>query len=165
MDIEQKLQDGTEIVKEWVISSSNPETNRVDLVVSAANLKKAVAAMLDSKWGYLSAITGMDQPEYVTDNAGVKNVDPENGNLELLYHFSGGAAVLTLRVTLPYSEAVIDSICDIDLAAQLYEREAAELLGIEFRGSPYTDHLVLPDDWPTGVYPLRKAFTGLKKES
>jgi Ni,Fe-hydrogenase III component G len=73
--------------------------------------------------------------------------------------------VLTLRVTLPYSEAVIDSICDIDMAAQLYEREAAELFGIEFRGAPSTDHLVLPDDWPVGVYPLRKAFTGLKKES
>jgi NADH:ubiquinone oxidoreductase subunit C len=165
MDIDQKLQAGAEIVKEWMISTSNPEVNRVDLVVAPENLKKAVAAMLDSQWGYLSAITGLDHPEYLTDETGVKKVDPDRGNLELLYHFSGGAAVLTLRVTLPYSEAVIDSICDIDMAAQLYEREAAELFGIEFRGAPSTDHLVLPDDWPVGVYPLRKAFTGLKKES
>lgn len=165
MDIEQKLQEGLEVVREWAISSSTPESHRLDLVIAPENIKKAVAALLDSQWGYLSAITGMDHPEILTDEAGGKTVDPDHGNLELLYHFSGGAAVLTLRVTLPYSEAVIDSICDIDLAAQLYEREAAELLGIEFRGAPSTEHLVLPDDWPAGVYPLRKAFTGLKKES
>lgn len=165
MDIEQKLQAGAEIVKEWTLSSSAPETHRLDVVIAPENLKKAVAAVLDSQWGYLSAITGLDHPDYLTDDTGAKKVDPENGNLELLYHFSGGAAVLTLRVTLPYSEAVVDSICDIDLAAQLYEREAAELFGIEFRGAPSTEHLVLPDDWPDGVYPLRKAFTGLKKES
>jgi NADH:ubiquinone oxidoreductase subunit C len=165
MDIEQRLQAGEDIVKEWVISSSNPETHRVDLVIAAENLKKAVAAMLDSQWGFLSAITGLDHPEYVTDEAGAKKVNPEKGALELLYHFSGGPTVLTLRVTLPYDTAVIDSISDIDLAAQLYEREASELFGIEFRGAPSTDHLLLPDDWPAGVYPLRKAFTGLKKES
>lgn len=165
MDNEQKLQAGLDIVQEWVISSSAPETHRLDLVTAPENLKKAVAALLDSQWGYLSAITGMDHPDYLTDDTGAKKLDPESGNLELLYHFSAGAAVLSLRVTLPYSSAVIDSICDIDLAAQLYEREAAELFGIEFRGAPNTDHLLLPDDWPAGVYPLRKAFTGLKKES
>ena len=163
MDIEQKLQAGSDLVKDWAITSNNPEVNRVDVVIAPENLKKAVAAILDSQWGYLSAITGLDHPEYATDEAGVKHVVADKGTLELLYHFSGGAAVFTLRVTLSYEHAVVDSICDIDMAAQLYEREAAELFGIEFAGAPNTDHLVLPDDWPAGVYPLRKSFTGLKQ--
>lgn len=163
MDMEQKLQAATDIVKEWTISTNNPEANRVDAIIAAENIKKAVAALLDAQWGYLSAITGVDHPEYSTDEAGVKHVIPDKGTLELLYHFSAGAVVFTLRVTLPYDHAVVDSICDIDMAAQLYEREAAELFGIDFEGAPSKEHLVLPDDWPAGVYPLRKAFTGLKK--
>ena len=163
MDLEQKLQAGADLVKEWTISSSTPEVNRIDLGIAPEHIKAAVSAMLDNQWGYLSAITGLDHPDYATDEAGVKHVVADKGTLEVLYHFSGGAAVLTLRVTLPYENPVVDSICEIDLAAQLYEREAAELFGIEFTGAPSTDHLVLPDEWPVGVYPLRKSFTGLKK--
>ncbi|TLM97578.1 NADH-quinone oxidoreductase subunit C [bacterium] len=163
MDLEQKLQAGADLVKEWTISSNKPEINRIDLVIAPEHLKESVSALLDNQWGYLSAITGLDHPEYAVDETGVKQIVADKGNLELLYHFSGGAAVLTLRITLPYEHAVVDSICEIDLAAQLYEREAAELFGIEFTGAPSTDHLVLPDEWPVGVYPLRKSFTGLKK--
>lgn len=163
MDLEQKLQAGADLVKEWTISSNKPEVNRIDLMIAPEHLKVAVSALLDNQWGYLSAITGLDHPEYATDEAGVKQIVADKGTLELLYHFSGGAAVLSLRVTLPYEHPVVDSICEIDLAAQLYEREAAELFGIEFTGAPSTDHLVLPDEWPVGVYPLRKSFTGLKK--
>jgi Ni,Fe-hydrogenase III component G len=72
--------------------------------------------------------------------------------------------VATIRVPLEYKKARVDSICDIIPSATLYEREAAELLGIEFSGTPSTEHLLLPDDWPTGVYPLRKTFTGLSKK-
>jgi Ni,Fe-hydrogenase III component G len=32
-------------------------------------------------------------------------------------------------------------------------------------GTPNTDRLVLSDDWPKGVYPLRKDFTGLELSS
>ena len=165
MNTEEKLQSGSELVKEWVLSTSTPETNRVDLMIAPENLKKAVTALLDNQWGYLSAITGMDHPEYEADENGVKRASADKGALELLYHFTGGAAVLTLRLTLPYDSAVVESICDIDAAAQLFEREAAELFGIEFLGAPSTEHLVLPDSWPEGVYPLRKSFTGFKKES
>jgi Ni,Fe-hydrogenase III component G len=29
-------------------------------------------------------------------------------------------------------------------------------------GTPDPGKLLLPDDWPDGVYPLRKSFTGLE---
>jgi Ni,Fe-hydrogenase III component G len=44
--------------------------------------------------------------------------------------------------------------------ATLYERELIEMFGITIEGTPNTDKLLLPDDWPAGVYPLRKEFTG-----
>jgi len=36
------------------------------------------------------------------------------------------------------------------------EREMHELLGVNFPGHPNLKKLLLPDDWPDGVYPLRK---------
>jgi len=65
--------------------------------------------------GYLSAITGLDHPAEnaaPTDEAVTKEVFAE-GHLEALYHFCFGAAITTLRVTVPYSDANLDSICDI----------------------------------------------------
>ncbi len=36
------------------------------------------------------------------------------------------------------------------------------MFGITVEGTPVTDKLLLPDDWPDGVYPLRKSFTGFE---
>jgi Ni,Fe-hydrogenase III component G len=46
--------------------------------------------------------------------------------------------------------------------ATLYERELQEMFGFVIEETPVPDRLVLPDDWPAGVYPLRKSFSRLK---
>ena len=43
-------------------------------------------------------------------------------------------------------------------AANWAEREIRDLLGLEPVGHPDPRRLVLPDDWPEGVYPLRDEF-------
>jgi NADH-quinone oxidoreductase subunit D len=40
--------------------------------------------------------------------------------------------------------------------ASFHEREVADLFGVTFEGHPNPGRLVLPDDWPSGLYPLRK---------
>ncbi len=164
MNTQESLQKAEEILKDLAFSFNRPEENRLDAIISADNLKTAVRKLLiEERWGYLSAITGMDNPDYVVDEVTKeKKAEEGKGSLELLYHFCEGAAVTTLRVSLPYEAPQVDSICDLIPAATLYEREAMELLGILFTNTPYTEHLVLPDSWPTGVYPLRKTFRGLE---
>lgn len=167
MDTQQLLQTAEELLKEWTIEVTRPEADRVDIYIDGSNIKAAVKALfLDGHWGYLSAITGMDVPEYEVDpQTNEKKANPEKGTLELLYHFCNQAAVATLRVRLPYSKAEIDSICDLISSAALFEREAMEMLGITIKDTPLTSNLILPDDWPAGVYPLRKAFTGFEKHA
>jgi len=70
-----------------------------------------------------------------------------------------------VRVLLPYSQAAIPSICSVLPAASLYERELMEMFGIDVQGTPVTQKLLLPDDWPDGVYPLRKSFTGFQNKT
>lgn len=161
---EEKLQKGREAIQQWILSEKTPEANRLDVEIKPEDIKAVVKALVDIKWGYLSAITPLDHPEYTSAEGGTeKTIVPDKGNVELLYHFCEGAAIITLRVLLPYENAKMDSICDIIPSATLYEREAIELIGVELVGTPTVDHLLLPDDWPANVYPLRKAFTGLDK--
>jgi Ni,Fe-hydrogenase III component G len=165
MTIEEDLRQVEALLEKVTLSSNHPEENRIDLVIDRVNLKPAVKAILiDGHWGYLSAITALDQPVYDIDfETNEKKLVLDQGNVEVLYHFCRGAAVATLRVSVPYADPNLDSICDILSSASLYEREAMELLGVNFVGTPNTDRLILPESWPEGVYPLRKSFTGLQK--
>jgi NADH:ubiquinone oxidoreductase subunit C len=161
MDITEALQTAQDLLNQWTSGMSTPDMSRLDVVVAPKDLKPAVRILQKAHWGYLSAITGIDHPPVPVSPDG-KQLAKE-GSLEMLYHFCEGAAITTLRVSVPYTRPVIPSICEILPYATLYEREANELFGVTFRGAPNTDHFVLPDDWPNGVYPLRKSFTGFNK--
>lgn len=86
-------------------------------------------------------------------------VDGRN-EMEILYHFTleDINLVISLRVRLPKTKLEIDSLTTVFTAAQWIEREIHELLGINFVGHPQLKRLLLPEDWPEGVYPLRKDY-------
>jgi len=156
METEKFLSSAQELLTEWTIAVSEPESNRKDFKIAPENLKPAVQKLIDAHWGYLITITGLDQQ--------LTNVDgTKSGMLELLYHFAVGNAIATLRIDLPYDEAKIESICAIIPSATIYEREIIDLFGVEIVDTPSTEHLILPEHWPDGVYPLRKSFTGLEQ--
>jgi Ni,Fe-hydrogenase III component G len=142
----------------FINSSSNLKEQRLDIFIEPENLKEAVKALVDRKWGYLIAITGLDIAPIVDEQGEIS----EEGKIEGLYHFASGPVVLTLKVKVPYSNPRLDSICELIPSATLYEREFIELFGVELAGTPDERHLILPDCWPENVYPLRKSFTGLE---
>jgi Ni,Fe-hydrogenase III component G len=143
MNTDLALKTAGDLLAAWTIETAAPEANRLDVVVDAGYLLPAVRALDDARWGYLAGITGLD-------------LGVEAGKMEVLYHFCAGAAVVTLRVRLPRDDALVLSICDVLPAASFYERELREMMGVEVVGLTNLDHLFLPDDWPDGVYPLRK---------
>lgn len=145
MDIEKTLQTGESILTPWTIQAERPATNRVDIVIAVGDLVAAVQALNRAGWGYLAAITGLD-------------LGPEAGQMEVLYQYCKGAAVLTMRVTVDRETAVVPTICGLIPSASFYERELSEMFGITVEGTPNSDRLFLPDEWPEGVYPLRKDF-------
>lgn len=134
------IEAATSILQQWSEQITNPTPQRVDAVVKAQNLYPTVAALTDAHWGYLVAITGLDL----------------GNNLEILYHFAAGPAVTTLRVSVPREASSVPSICHLIPSASLYERELIEMFGVTVQDTPDPNRLFLPDDWPTGIYPLRK---------
>jgi Ni,Fe-hydrogenase III component G len=78
-------------------------------------------------------------------------------HMEILYHFTVEEInlLISLRVKLDKSKLEIESLAPSFEAANWIEREIHELLGINFKGHPDLRRLLLPDQWPEGVYPLR----------
>jgi NADH:ubiquinone oxidoreductase subunit C len=88
----------------------------------------------------LAAITGMDTGE----------------KIEVLYHLELPDKILTLRVPLNREIPSVETVTKILPAALLYEREIAEMLGVEIRSHPRQVNTFIADDY-RGPPPLRKA--------
>lgn len=89
----------------------------------------------------VNCITGVDYPK----------------EIEVLYHLSRGNEIITLKTRVPKTRPEIKTISDLFPGAILFERELAEMLGVRIRGITLKRFL-LPDNWPKGVYPLRKDY-------
>lgn len=78
---------------------------------------------------------------------------------EVLYHYSNDetGCIVTVKAFIRDREnPSIESITPILPAAEWIEREMRDILGIDFINHPNLKRLILSDDWPEGVYPLRK---------
>jgi NADH-quinone oxidoreductase subunit C len=61
-----------------------------------------------------------------------------------------------VRVQVPATDAVIDTLFDLYPGTEAMEREAYDLLGIVFTGHPDMTRILLPEDWEG--HPLRKDY-------
>lgn len=65
---------------------------------------------------------------------------------------------LVLHTEVDPADPYIVSITPLIPGANWAEREARDMVGVHPIGHPDPRRLVLPDDWPEGVHPLRKDF-------
>ena len=63
-----------------------------------------------------------------------------------------------IRVPVNPANPVIDSITPLISGANWAEREVRDMIGVKPRNHPDPRRLILSDDWPENVYPLRKGF-------
>lgn len=164
MSTEATLQTANTLLAPWAKGTKTPELNRLDVLIHAPDLLDAVQALLDARWGYLVAITALDtlgKEAQLAAQGGderAKALPNTAGALEVLYFFSAGPAMVTLRMLLPREAPAIASVCGLIPSSSFYERELAEMFGITVVNTPDANHLFLPEDWPANVYPLRKDF-------
>ena len=131
---------------DWVTEVSHPRPNQLDVKIKNLNeLVPIVVGLRVKRLGYLSAIVGLD-------------LGPEANEMEVLYHFCPGDAIIGLRVRIPRQGGAVPSLSEIIPSAEVFERELHEMFGIEITGLRITEHLYLPDDWPAATYPMRKDF-------
>jgi NADH:ubiquinone oxidoreductase subunit C len=168
MDPKQRGIAAETLLKPYAVGAISHTPVGVEAVIRREELAAAAKALVDARWGYLGAITGLDHPWPKAPKPGARPTDapaepvgPTEDRLEALYQFVGGDVVATLRVSVTYHDATLPTLCSIIPSATLYERELQEMFGFVVVGTPDTGRLLLPDDWPDNVYPLRKSFKGL----
>jgi membrane-bound hydrogenase subunit beta len=82
----------------------------------------------------------------------------DNGaTLGAIYHLARPSGVmLNVQVNVPKEKPVLGTVTSWFPAADAYERELIDLLGMQVQGLPPGNRYPLPDDWPAGQFPLRK---------
>ena len=114
----------------------------------------------------------VDMVRYVFKDLGLRfniaSAVDDFDRIEILYHFSydRSGVIISIRTMLSDKDNPrIDTITHVTKAAWWIEREIHELFGVEFEGNEDLRLLLLPDDWPKGVYPMRKSFVVPKRDS
>jgi Ni,Fe-hydrogenase III large subunit/Ni,Fe-hydrogenase III component G len=124
-----KIQIRTDILEAGAITANNGLHYDV--------LKAMIEA--DEKTG-ITAITGLD----LGDKLGV------------YYHVHTAKPFFTIKAEVPKDKPRIKTVVDIHPGALFHELEVTDMVGVVFEGNELNGHFVLSENWPDGVYPLRK---------
>ncbi len=129
------------------------ENDKIFVLIDSKDLPDVTEFVYWELGGYLVSVAGSDERRY-------------NGSYGVYYIFSieEGLAEqarkpwVVVYAYIPQYEPVFPSITPRVPAASWYEREVMDLLGLKAEGHPDPRRLVLPDDWPEGVHPLREDY-------
>jgi Ni,Fe-hydrogenase III component G len=139
----QELDDNLKALKDKVISVDKTTEQRIYLTCESENALDICTFLYKDLGCRFVIATGIDSDNY----------------FEILYHFTYdelGCVITVKSLVRDKEKPSVDSLANLLPAAQWIEREIHDVLGIEFRGHPDMRRLILADDWPEGVYPLRK---------
>ncbi|OIJ21781.1 NADH dehydrogenase [Anaerobacillus alkalidiazotrophicus] len=138
---------GLEVVIESKLNFEEPF-----LIIDSENWKADIPQMLrddeELRFDFLCCLTGVDYEEH----------------MEVIYNFYSMELdhYLCIKVKTPRSNPKVISVQPIWRTADWHEREAYDLLGIEFSGHPNLKRILLDDDWEG--HPLRKDYKFNKEE-
>jgi len=129
------------------IAGCNLEAKDPWVVVEADAIPEVAAYLRDDPelaFDVLSNLTGVDWKA--------------ESRLEVVYHLYSyrHRHSLVLKVSVPREAPRVPTVAGVWKAANWLEREAYDLLGIEFAGHPDLRRLLMPEDWVG--HPLRKDF-------
>jgi NADH-quinone oxidoreductase subunit D len=77
-------------------------------------------------------------------------------SIGVYYHMRLSKGYFTVKTEVTKTDSKIQTITDLLPGASFAELEGTDLLGVTYEGNPLSGHFILSENWPIGVYPLRK---------
>ena len=141
---ERVLKDLRERFNADILEYQDKSCSRVYITIAPGALERIAVHLFRTLGARFNIASGMDLREH----------------LEILYHFTLEELnlLISLRVQLRKDHPEIVSLAACFEGANWIEREIHELLGVDFAGHPDMRRLLLPDEWPEGVHPLRRDY-------
>lgn len=127
------------------------------LIVKPENLVSLMQWLrndIQLEFNFLQVISAVD----FVDVPATDDQEGSKAHMELLYVLYSFPlkAYLNIKVMLDRPSPTIDTVSHLFRAANWYERECYDLLGITFRGHPHLERILLPTDWVG--HPLQKDY-------
>ena len=131
--------------------------DQVTALVELNDLPEAVRFLYYDMGGYLTTMIPNDERSINKHYALYYALSMEGGKM-----FEGDEIAqdekcfITIKVLISPDSLVFPSVTPLVPACVWYEREAYDMFGLIAEGLPDKRRLVLSDDWPDGLFPLRK---------
>lgn len=120
--------------------------NAIRVAVPVEALAETCGALARERQARLVVMTGTDERER-----------GRGYGLYYLFTLPSGELV-SIEAQVDPARPTFPSVTRVVPAAHWYEREVKDLFGVDPQGHPDPRRLVLHDDWPRGLHPLRKDF-------
>jgi Ni,Fe-hydrogenase III large subunit/Ni,Fe-hydrogenase III component G len=136
-----------------ILDESWQAPDQVTVTVSLDSLPEVVEALYYQHGGWLASVAANDERPLNAQFAVyyVLSVEGAEGDSD-----AGEKPYLVVRALIPPHKPEFPSVTPKVPAAVWYEREIRDMYGLQPVGLPDERRLVLPDDWPENLYPLRK---------
>ena len=130
-----------------VLSATQPHPDTLRFVIEKNAMRAAVAGLVKELRARFLISVGTDQR-------------PLTGDFSILHLFSldQDHLYVLLESSVSEKDPWIESITDLVPGANWAEREFRDAIGVRPDGHPDPRRLLLADDWPEGVFPLRRDF-------
>jgi len=151
MTREEILKDIKKRFKTDIIDIFDKSPGRIYIGLKPESIKKVAEYVLRNLKARFNIATGVDAKRHI----------------EILYHFifEDTNLLVSFRVKLDRTKPEVDSLANVFSGANWIEREIHEMLGVNFKGHPDLRKLLLSDDWPEGVCPLRADYKEWDKKA
>lgn len=130
-----------------LLSATQPHSDTLHFVVRREAIRSVADGLVNQLHARFLIAVGTDKR-------------PLSGDFGILHVFSLDQDHLYVLVEspIPENDPRIPSITPVVPGADWAEREFQDAIGVHPEGHPDPRRLLLPDDWPEGLYPLRKDF-------
>ena len=140
-----------------VLEVTRQADDQITVLVDRNDLPLAVKTLYYDIGGFLStmipnderAINGCFALYYAISMEGSKMTEADDFAAE-------DKCFITVKTLIPGVDPTFPSVTPLVPACVWYEREAFDMFGLVAEGLPDKRRLVLADDWPDGLHPLRK---------
>ena len=140
-----------------ILEVTRQADDQITVLVDRNDLPLAVKTLYYDIGGFISTMIPNDERQINGSYALYYAISMEGSKMTEADDFAAeDKCFITVKTLIPGSDPIFPAVTPLVPACVWYEREAFDMYGLVAEGLPDKRRLVLSDDWPDGLHPLRK---------